>query len=156
MESRFLSGRGGKEAFMQRIAWILGLFAAASPVLGAELFRCIDPAGGVSWQDAPCGAGSRLTKTLDVPEAPRATGPPDASSKARIAKSKRSDTAGNAPGRTPPGTGVATRDGRTRQREGCKAARAERDRKLEALGLSRTFEQLRTLDDRVRAACKDL
>lgn len=157
MEARFLSGRGGKEAFMQRIAWILGLIAAASPVLGAELFRCIDPAGGVSWQDAPCGAGSRLAKTVEVPDASRnSDGPSGASAKAKGAKSKSRVASGSSDGSSSGKSGGAKRDGRSRQRESCRAARAERDRKLEALGLTRTFEHLRALDDKVRAVCKDL
>ncbi|MCC8361472.1 DUF4124 domain-containing protein [Lysobacter sp. A6] len=157
MEARFLSGRGGKEAFMQRVAWILGLFAATPSGLGAELFRCIDPAGGVTWQDAPCGAGSRLTKTLEVPEAASDSDVPSgAPAKAKDAKSKGRVASGSSVGSSSGRPGGAKRDGRSRQRETCKAARAERDRKLEALGLTRTFEQLRALDDKVRAKCKDL
>ena len=118
MEARFLSGRGGKEAFMQRIAWILGLIAAASPVLGAELFRCIDPAGGVSWQDAPCGAGSRLAKTVEVPDASRnSDGPSGASAKAKGAKSKSRVASGSSDGSSSGKSGGAKRDGRSRQRE---------------------------------------
>jgi hypothetical protein len=161
MEARSVAGRGGKDAFMQRVAWILGLFAMAPPVLAAELFRCIDPAGGVTWQDAPCGAGTRLTKTLEVPRAAEsddATGP---SATAKGAKSRRGESSGRS---NRSSTGIAgagkpnaaKRDSRARQRENCKTARAERDRKLEALGLTRTFEQLRALDDKVRAVCRDL
>jgi hypothetical protein len=139
---------------MQRVAWIIGLLAASSPALGSELFRCIDPAGAVTWQDRPCGAGSRLTKTIAVAEADRqADGASAGSSKATVAKPKASKSTGRT---TAGSTGGAKRDSRARQRERCKAARAERDRKLEALGLSRTFEQLRALDDNVRAVCKDL
>lgn len=133
---------------MQRFAWIVCWWACSSPVAAAELFRCVTAAGEVSYQDAPCGEGSRLTKTIDVPAA--SSGASRSSAKARKpARARSPPIAGGAQGNR-------RRDGRSRQRESCLAARAERDRKLEALGLNRTFEHLRALDDKVRRVCKDL
>ena len=73
---------------MQRVAWILGLLVASPAVVGAELFRCVDAAGGVTWQDAPCGAGSRLSKTLEVPEATESDGASGSSANAKGSKGK--------------------------------------------------------------------
>ena len=114
---------------MQRVAWILGLLVASPAVVGAELFRCIDAAGGVTWQDAPCGAGSRLSKTLEVPKATESDEATGASAKRKGAKSKRGESSGSS-NRSSSGiagsgkSNAAERDSRARQRESCKAARA--------------------------------
>ena len=47
-------------------------------------------------------------------------------------------------------------DARERRRQDCEAARAGREQALDTLGLERTFDQLRTLDDRVHEHCKGL
>lgn len=130
---------------MQRFAWCVLACAAPFGVDESELFRCVARNGDVSIQDVPCDADSRLTKTIAVPHATaHREGRPKAMKAAKIKKPTTVK-------RTP----VAS-DARARRRDACEAARAERDRKLDALGLGRTFDQLRSLDDEVQTRCKGL
>ncbi len=148
-EARPVAGRKGKDADMQRFALSFVLSMAPALACATELLRCVAADGAVSYQDTPCEAGSRLTKTIAVPEAPHA--------QERVVKSKSAKGAkAQAPkidrGGAKPGKG----DKRNRQRQACAAARAEEQRILDGAGLERTFEQLRTLGDKVQAACKGL
>jgi hypothetical protein len=89
-----------------------------------------------------------LTKTIAVPEA-REEEREVKTKPAKTAKAKASKSArgGAKPART---------DKRDRQRQACAAARAEEQRVLDKVGLERTFEQLRSLGDKVQTACKGL
>ena len=134
---------------MQRFAWCLMLSMAPGFACAAELLRCVAADGAVSYQDTPCGAGSRLTKTIAVPEA--------APAEERAVKSKAAkSTKAKAPKSDRGGAKPAKSDNRNRQRQACAAARAEEKRVLDGVGLERTFDQLRTLGDKVLAACKGL
>lgn len=133
---------------MQRFAWCLVLSTAPGWVLAAELMRCVTADGAVSYQDKPCDAGSRLTKTIAVPEARE---------EEREVKTKPAKTAKAKAPKSARGGGKAARtDKRDRQRQTCAAARAEEQRVLDKVGLERTFEQLRSLGDKVQSACKGL
>ena len=133
---------------MQRIAWCFVLAMAPGSACAAELLRCVAADGAVSYQDTPCDAGSRLTKTIAVPEA-RAE---EKVVKSKAAKSVKAKASKSGQGSARAGAS----DKRDRQRQACVAARAEEQRVLDGLGLERTFEQLRTLGDKVQAACKGL
>lgn len=130
---------------MQRFAWCV--LACVSPLTAdaAELFRCVARNGDVSIQDVPCDADSRLTKTIAVPDA---TAHKERRPKT-MKRAKAKHTASNK--RTP-----IKSDARERRRQDCEAARAGREQALDTLGLERTFDQLRTLDDRVHEHCKGL
>lgn len=133
---------------MQRFAWYIVLSMLPGFASAAELFRCVAADGAVSYQDTPCEAGSRLTKTIAVPEA---------RAEERVVKAKSAKAAkAKAPKAARGGTKPAKTDKRDRQRQACFAARAEEQRMLDKLGLERTFEQLRSLGDKVQAACKGL
>ena len=67
-EARPVAGREGKDADMQRFAVVFRVVVAPGLACAAELLRCVAADGAVSYQDTPCGAGSRLTKTIAVPE----------------------------------------------------------------------------------------
>jgi len=132
--------------------FVVGLaFAVAdSPVVAADLFRCVSADGGVSWQDAPCAEGSRLSRAVPIlvepaPEPKKAA--KRVGAKAVSAPSKR--PAASRSTRGPPGT-------RAQRRIACDAARKQQAAAIERLGLKRTFDQLRTLDDQVQEACKGL
>ncbi|MGO4549871.1 DUF4124 domain-containing protein [Lysobacter sp. 2RAF19] len=134
---------------MQRFAWCFVLSIAPGLSCAAELSRCVAADGAVSYQDTPCEAGSRLTKTIAVPEI--------APAQAQVAKSKPAKAGkGSAQKSALGGAKPAKGDKRNRQRQACAAARAEEERVLAGLGLERTFEQLRALGDKVHAACKGL
>ena len=130
---------------MPPIAWCLLLSVAPGVAGGTELFRCVAADGAVAYQDTPCDPGSRLTNTIVVPEA-RVEARRASPSKPAKAKSPKAARASSKP----------RADKRNRQREACAAARAEEQRVLDGLGLARTFDQLRTLGDKVQAACKGL
>jgi hypothetical protein len=118
----------------------------AAPAAGAELYRCVAADGAVSYQDAPCAGGSTLSKTIPVSVA-------DDKARERKPIKSRAGTGRSAKTGRPKESAA---DGRTRQRAACAKARKERDTKLERLGLNRTFEQLRAMDDQVEVVCKGL
>jgi hypothetical protein len=139
---------------MQRFAWMgcvgwIGLLVSECAT-AAELFRCETPAGAVSYQDVPCAAGSRLTKTIEVP------GVAGEGERGATKQSKKAKPTTRSKGAKASSARPAKADGKTRQRQACAEAKVERDRVLEGLGLERTFEHLRALDDRVQAVCKGL
>lgn len=131
-----------------RTVLIVWVCFAAAPALGAEVYRCVSAAGAVSFQDAPCAAGSQLSRTIPVLVDPAK---PDDENR-RV--SKRTATAGK------PGAGQAKSkarsDARGKQRAACEKARKQRDAALDRLGLHRTFEKLQALDANVQEACKGL
>ena len=124
-------------------------FLAVRAAVGSELFRCVAADGGVAWQDVPCETGSRLSRTVPIPvEQGRDVGQQVAEKKAKAAK-RPTPTSRNNSTRVRPGA-------RSQARANCAKAREERERVLAQVGLARTFEQLRALDDRVYDACKGL
>jgi len=133
-----------------RFALGLAFAVADSPVVAADLFRCVSADGGVSWQDAPCAEGSRLSRAVPILAEPA----PEPKKTAKRAGSKAVSSPSKRPGasqatRGPPGT-------RAQRRIACDAARKQQAAAIERLGLKRTFDQLRTLDDQVQEACKGL
>jgi len=127
------------------IAVMGGLAGGALPVVAGDLHRCVGPAG-VTYQQVPCGPGQVLSKTIPVV----ADGPAD---QPRAAKAQRKSGSER---RVSSGARASKTDALDRRRATCATARRTRDEKLERLGLRRTFEDLRKLDDRVQAACRGL
>ncbi|UHQ18950.1 DUF4124 domain-containing protein [Lysobacter sp. KIS68-7] len=123
---------------------------AAGPAAAGELFRCVAADGGVSWQDAPCADGSRLSRAVPI----RVDAAPDPVKPAKRGSIRKpvasSRTKSTTTGRR---HGI---DSRGQRRLECEAARKERQTALDRLGLKRTFAQLRSLDDQVSEACKGL
>ena len=119
----------------------------AGPGAAADLYRCVSDGGAVSYQDAPCGDGSRLSRTIPVLVDPAGAEP------AARTTSKRKPPASK-PGSA--ATGSKGSNARGKQRAACEQARKKRDAALERMGLNRTFDKLRALDDEVQAACKGL
>jgi len=131
------------------ICCVLGLggFLAVRAAVGSELFRCVAADGGVAWQDVPCETGSRLSRTVPIPvEQGPDVGQHVAEKKAKAAK-RPTPTSRNTRARP---------SARSQARDNCAKAREERERVLAQVGLARTFEQLRALDERVYDACKGL
>ena len=129
----------------KRIVMTAVLGGSAGPVMATDLHRCVGPAG-VTYQQVPCGPGQVLSKTIPVvADAPAEK--PKAANSQRRSSSKRPAS--------PVVRGSAT-DAIDRRRARCATAKRVRDENLERLGLRRTFEDLRKLDDRVQAACRGL
>jgi len=133
-----------------RCAVGLAFAIVGSPVTAGELFRCVSADGGVSWQDAPCAEGSRLSRAVPIlaepAPAPKKTAK-RAGAKSVSVPSKR--PAASRSTRDPPGT-------RAQRRIACDAARKQHAAAIERLGLKRTFDQLRALEDQVQEVCKGL
>ena len=107
------------------------------------VYRCVDRAGGVAFQSAPCGPGQRMTRAIPAPpdiEPPRP----------RYLAQPTRRVAGN------PGDAAPNQYDRERARQDavCASARRQRDITLEQVGLARNFDLLRQLDDMVANACK--
>ena len=120
------------------------LLACLAPGLasGGNLYRCVGPAGQVSYQSAPCPVGQRTDRTIEFTPDPVLPVAAIASAPRRLGTSKRSGSR-HAGGRT-----------RKAQPSPCARAKAKRDAQLERLGFKRTFDDLSRIDAAVRAVCK--
>ena len=123
------------------------------PAASQTVQKCIAADGHVTLTSGACADGHRLAGTYDaVPEAsepvvaaqarlrasPRASGYP---APAQVAPRVRSRVS-----RSPAGNNTAAKR--------CKSAREHREQTLRRVGLKRTFDLLRRLDDDVWAACR--
>lgn len=128
--------------------WIAALLAcvAAGPasVAAGTVSKCLGPGGQIVFTSAECPEGTRPAATYDATPEPRARAP-------RASSQVRGTTT-----RTPRRRAAAARGGRARasSQDRCRAARAQRDATLDRVGLERTFDLLRKLDEDVREACR--
>ena len=108
--------------------------------------KCIAADGHVTRTSEACGPGERLAGSYEAVPEPVTAGAnvvsaaPGAQRAPRQASRNSVGTRGKAPGRA-----AADR---------CQAARDRRERTLARVGLKRTFDLLRKLDDEVWAACR--
>lgn len=103
------------------------------------VYRCVDRAGGVAFQSAPCGPGQRMTRAIPAPpdiEPPRQRLPPP---RAALRPAAPQYVAPNA-------TDLAEIR--------CAQARGQRERTLAQVGLGRTYDMLQELDAMVARACQ--
>lgn len=133
-------------------AAILSLLFFIAPAGNAQqIHKCVKDRE-VSYQSAPCDAGQSLVKQWDaMPESgpdhnqdSRRQGAAKSAQPRRVAGERRArygSCAGNK-------SSVNAADRR------CNAAKARREAKLISVGLKRTFDLLRKLDDAVYEACK--
>ncbi len=109
-----------------------------------NLYRCVGPAGQVSYQSASCQPGQRIDRTIEFvpdPVTPPAIAAPVQTSADRFPNRHRS-------------TRQATAKYRKPQPSPCARAKARRELQLDKLGLKRTFDDLSRIDAAVRAVCK--
>jgi len=143
---------------MRRIAIIAALLLADS-VSAQTLYKCVSRTG-TSYQQAPCPAGARTSRTIDAtPEPPLSA--EELSQRARKAQQDRRESeylsrmagtdrmiaTARRPGSRHAATPQGTRDNR------CVSAKTHRQRALDKAGLGRTFDLLSRLDADVAAAC---
>ena len=118
------------------------LAMTAVPASAQTVQKCVSVDGHVTLTSGACGAGQRLAASYGaVPE-------PVVKAAARprpVAESRTPRVAARSGGST-------TRTKRTPDR--CQAARDRRERTLQRVGLKRTFDLLRRLDDEVWQACR--
>lgn len=126
---------------MKRLLLLLGLFPALASA--GTVYRCVGPAGQVSYLAMPCAAGQRMDRSIEfaaVPDSPMmATSRHQRSGSASGRPLPRLRRGGEAPGSRP---------------DPCLQARTKREQQLEQLGLRRTFDELSKLDEPVRKACR--
>lgn len=127
--------------------------ASAGPAMSQTVQKCIAADGHVTLTSGACGEGQRLAGTYDaVPE------PPTFAPLVEPGRQAASDASGPAAARHGAarnrhrGPAASARVRTTENR--CQAARDRRDRTLRRVGLKRTFDLLRKLDDEVWAACR--
>lgn len=154
---------------MRRIA-IAAALLLASAADAQTLYKCVS-GHSTSYQQEPCPRTARMIRSIEtVPEPP-----PTAAQLAEQARKAERDRAESAflshlagtdqmrtayrssghrfSGYRSSGRAWAQRDP---QQDGCNAAKATRGNVLRAVGLSRTVDLLRKLDDDVAEACKRL
>ena len=145
MEQHRTFRAGSWRALALAIAVLPGLV----PAHAQTVQKCIGAQGQITLTSGACGAGERLAARYDAVPEPVPT--------VAVAPADRPATA--APSRAHGSVGGArrARGGAARARtkpDACQAARARRDRTLQRVGLKRTFDLLRKLDDEVWAACR--
>ncbi|MGY1457579.1 hypothetical protein ACW5F0_02870 [Luteimonas sp. A534] len=123
-----------------------------APAAAQTVQKCIDADGHVTFTSGACADGHLLANTYDaVPEpAANAAAARPVPQQRQTGASSRSATTARTGSRT-------TRPARTTTRgksDRCQAARDRREQTLRRVGLKRTFDLLRKLDDEVWAACR--
>lgn len=125
----------------------------ASDVEAPTVRKCVDALGHVTFTSAACGSGQRLEGRYDA--TPDAPAPAAAGTRSSEGAAPRRAAAP----RTVPEPRGASRP-RTRGSAGpsparrCQAAKERREATLRRVGLKRSFDLLRRLDDEVWAACR--
>ena len=135
---------------MRAIALMVLFLALGLPATSARaqmVYRCVGKGGAVSLQSAPCPANQKTAKVVFAPPEPvrpvhvPSHAPASASRSQVSSYTYQSSQAGS---------------GRDRQRQECAAAKAHRDDTLRQVGMARTHDLLRQLDNIVYDACKGL
>lgn len=122
----------------------LAMMAAPAPAQTVQ--KCIAVDGHVTLTSDACGAGERLAASYGAVPEPVV----EAAARTRPVAESRPSRGGARSG--PRRGGSATRAKRAPDR--CQAARERRERTLQRVGLKRTFDLLRRLDDEVWQACR--
>ena len=138
---------------MKRI-FTLAMLALAFDVHAQQVHKCVDRSGNVAYQSAPCSGTQTTARSWEAQPDPVADKPPPpvAAQRAQTGNSRpKTRTTGSSTGRT---TGASIPVENSGNSRACLAAKAARTRTLERVGLKRTFELLRRLDDAVNRACK--
>lgn len=127
--------------------WALALAMQLLPAQAAaqSVQKCIAADGHVTLTSGECGAGERLAASYEAEPEPVAA-------RAAAVASTGQQASRTAPAARRTAAGRATRARTAPDR--CKAARDRRERTLQRVGLKRTFDLLRRLDDEVWEACR--
>ncbi|MEP6907922.1 MAG: hypothetical protein ABI858_08100 [Pseudoxanthomonas sp.] len=110
-----------------------------------QVYKCVEGAD-VAYQSQPCSTTQRTLRQWDAtPDTESAAGT------VTLSKTK-SSTSRTPSSRRPSRSNTQTKTDPADAR--CSKAKARREAKLKAVGLKRTFDLLRKLDDAVYAACR--
>ena len=138
-----------------RAAILSLLFFIAPPGNAQQIHKCMK-GRELSYQSAPCDASQRLVKRWDaVPESGSSGAELGHNQAHRQGEARSAQTSRTAAERR---THSRSRAGKKTSIDAagkrCNAAKARREAKLISVGLKRTFDLLRKLDDAVHEACK--
>ncbi|HEY0502703.1 MAG TPA: DUF4124 domain-containing protein [Lysobacter sp.] len=133
----------------------MSLALACGGAAAQQVFKCVDGDGAVSYQDAPCAAGSRQARAWQAAPEP----PASAERQRELAEKQRRDREESAflshrAGTDGAASGHVARSPAGASPSACEQAKAQRQRKLDDVGLRRTFDLLSRLDEQVRKACR--
>lgn len=132
-----------------RAAIVFCIFFVIAPLANAQqVYKCAK-GRDVSYQSAPCDGTQTLVKRWEAAPAPE---PAAIESGHRQPQRRRSE--GNSRSSRPGGSRARTTSSIDAAGSRCRAAKARREAKLISVGLKRTFDLLRKLDDAVHEACK--
>lgn len=134
---------------------ILSLIFFASTTSAQQVYKCVN-GSEVSYQSAACDGTWKAAKQWDATPEPEPTTnglgqrPPESQrNRAQSAQLNATNT------KRPRSTSSRRNAGsRKPSMSRCDAAKARREAKLKSVGLKRTFDLLRKLDDSVNEACK--
>lgn len=150
---------------MKALGRVVATLLIALPILvrgqqAGELRKCISPGGAVSFQQAPCPAGARQTSSRSYVAEPAPTAEQirarvvrEQAARAESAElSRRAGTSRQH--RAATGAGTLHRVAIAKDDAACQRARRQRDETLARVGLKRTYDLLRALNDEVARACR--
>jgi hypothetical protein len=142
-----------------KLIFLAAILAVAMPASAQQVYKCVK-GKDVSYQSQPC-ADSAPVKAWDAtPEPPptnaelwrrynaKKQGEQESAYLRRIAGRENLASGGS----RPVGSAIPVRD--AKNNNACEAARHQRQSVLDAIGLRRTHDLLRSLDDAVNKACK--
>ncbi|HET6784346.1 MAG TPA: hypothetical protein VFH12_10965 [Pseudoxanthomonas sp.] len=130
-----------------RAAIVFCISFIIAPANAQQVYKCVK-GKDVSYQSAPCDGTQTLLKRWEAAPEPE---PPAIESGHRQPQRRRSE------GNSRPSRSSGSRTRTTSSIDAgnrCRAAKARREAKLASVGLKRTFDLLRKLDDAVHEACK--
>lgn len=139
-----------------RVVLLSFVFFAASAANAQQVYKCLN-GSEVSYQSAACSGTWKVARQWDATPEPEPTA--DELRQLQL-KSRRDRTQSAQPSRaagtyrTRSASNQRNSGGRKSSMSRCEAAKARREEKLESVGLKRTFDLLRKLDDAVNEACK--
>ena len=134
--------------------FVICLLAGSASASAQQVYKCVK-GKDVSYQSSPCEASARVEKQWDaVPEAP-----PDNAELWRRFHARKQGEADSAylrslAGRARTGSGQGAAIGTTQSDSACVAAKRHRQSILDQVGINRTHDLLRSLDQQVNQACK--
>jgi hypothetical protein len=143
---------------MPRMMFVVMLLCEAGAAHAQTLYHC--RAHGVSsYQQSPCPSSSRTVSSIETNPEPA---PTESQRRAQVAQAEQdraesaflSHSAGTDSRPANNRSAVRRTSWRSPQRSACQEARAARSASLKAVGLNRTYDMLRNLDESVTEACK--
>jgi hypothetical protein len=122
------------------------LLLCSSTASAQVVYKWVGNGGAVSFQSAPCPVSAKTERTISaIPDPVQSRPAPYVAQRSTFTSY------------TAPPTYVASGyDERAQRKANCQHAKDRRDETLERVGLNRTFELLRQLDENVASACKGL